>query len=134
MKKVLILCTGNSCRSQMAEAYVRHFHGETTQVYSAGVETHGLNPRAVQVMREDGIDITHHTSNHVDEYMQISFDLVVTVCDHAADRCPVFPGATRKIHQPFSDPAKLSGSEDQVMQGFREVRDNIKRWAAALYA
>ncbi|MFM7054359.1 MAG: arsenate reductase ArsC [Bacteroidota bacterium] len=132
MKNVLILCTGNSCRSQMAEAYVRHFHGDTTQVYSAGVETHGLNPRAVQAMQEDGIDITHHTSNHVDEYLHISFDLVVTVCDHAADRCPVFPGGTRKIHQPFSDPAKLSGSEAQVMQGFREVRDNIKQWAAAL--
>ncbi|MFM7822340.1 MAG: arsenate reductase ArsC, partial [Bacteroidota bacterium] len=98
----------------------------------AGVETLGLNPRAVQAMQEDGIDITHHTSNHVDEYLHISFDLVVTVCDHAADRCPVFPGGTRKIHQPFSDPAKLSGSEAQVMQGFREVRDNIKQWAAAL--
>jgi len=132
MKNVLILCTGNSCRSQMAEAYVRHYHGNHAQVFSAGVETHGLNPRAVQVLLEDGIDISHHTSNHVDEYSHIFFDLVVTVCDHAADRCPVFPGGTTKIHQPFTDPAKLTGSEDHVWQGFREVRDKIKNWAASL--
>lgn len=132
MKNILILCTGNSCRSQMAEAYVRHYHENHAQVYSAGVETHGLNARAVQVLLEDGIDIAHHTSNHVDEYIHIPFDLVVTVCDHAADRCPVFPGGGHKVHQPFPDPAKLSGNEDQILQGFREVRDSIKLWAKDL--
>lgn len=132
MKNVLILCTGNSCRSQIAEAYIRHFHGAVAHVYSAGVETHGLNPRAVQVLQEDGIDISHHTSNHVDEYVHIPFDLVVTVCDHAADRCPVFPGGTVKIHQPFPDPAKLTGSEAHIMRRFREVRDTIKQWAKEL--
>ncbi len=132
MKNILILCTGNSCRSQMAEAYVRHFHGDVADVYSAGIETHGLNLRAVQVLMEDGIDISHHTSNHVDEYAHISFDLVVTVCDHAADRCPVFAGATKKSHQPFPDPAKITGSEEYILKGFREVRDAIKQWAKEL--
>lgn len=132
MKKILILCTGNSCRSQMAEAYIRHFHGHEAEVFSAGVETHGLNSRAVQVLKEDGIDISHHTSNHVDEYADIQFDLVVTVCDHAANRCPIFPGGTTKIHQPFSDPAKLKGNDAEIVQGFRDVRDAIKQWAKDL--
>lgn len=131
-KNILILCTGNSCRSQMAEAYVRWFHGTEAEVYSAGVETHGLNPRAVAVMMEDGIDISHHTSNHVDTYLHLPMDLVVTVCDHAATQCPVFPGNGTKIHQPFDDPAKLEGNETDVMQGFRRVRDQIKAWAKDL--
>ena len=91
MKKVLVLCTGNSCRSQIAEGYLRHFVGDKAEVYSAGVETHGVNPRAIATMKEDGIDISKHTSNNIDEYFDIDFDFVITVCDNAKERCPFFP-------------------------------------------
>ncbi|HEY0668014.1 MAG TPA: arsenate reductase ArsC, partial [Sphingobacteriaceae bacterium] len=101
MKKILILCTGNSCRSQIAEGYLRQFAGDKAEVYSAGVETHGVNPRAMATMLEDGIDISGHTSNHVDEYRAIDFDYVITVCDNAKERCPVFPSSARQIHQNF---------------------------------
>jgi arsenate reductase len=87
-KNVLVLCTGNSCRSQLAEGYIRHFHGEIANIYSAGVETHGVNPKAIATMAADGIDISGHTSNHVDEYLHIPFDLIIPVCDHASERCP----------------------------------------------
>jgi len=126
MNKVLVLCTGNSCRSQIAEGYLRHFGGDKLEVYSAGVETHGLNPRAVSVMQEDGIDISDHTSNNVSEYLAINFDYVITVCDHANEVCPVFPSTAKKIHHNFPDPAKASGSEKEVMDQFRSVRDQIK--------
>src|SRR4026207_1075153 len=92
MKKVLVLCTGNSCRSQMAEGYLRFFAGDRALIKSAGVETHGVNPNAIEIMAEDGIDISSHTSNHVDEYTSIDFDFVITVCDNAKERCPIFPG------------------------------------------
>ncbi|MFQ5648660.1 MAG: arsenate reductase ArsC [bacterium] len=128
MKKVLVLCTGNSCRSQIAEGYLRHFCAGKAEIYSAGVETHGVNPRAVQVMQEDTIDISHHTSNHVDEYRQIEFDYVITVCDHARERCPVFPVRARKVHHDFPDPAKATGTEEQIMAEFRRVRELIKRY------
>lgn len=109
----------------MAEGYLRKFLGERATVYSAGVETHGLNPKAVEVMREDGVDISHHTSNHIDEYGHIPFDLLLTVCDHAQERCPYFPAA-KILHHSFPDPARVVGEPDEVMQAFRNVRDEIK--------
>ena len=131
-KNVLVLCTGNSCRSQIAEGYLRHFHGEKANIYSAGVETHGVNPRAIATMKEDGIDISAHTSNHVDEYLSISFDLILTVCDHASERCPIFPGTAKRIHHNFTDPAKATGSEEEIMAAFRKVREEIKSYCQAL--
>lgn len=126
MKKLLVLCTGNSCRSQIAEGYLRYFSKGRAEVYSAGVEAHGLNPRAVEVMNEDGIDISNQTSNKVDEYIKIPFDFVITVCDNAKERCPVFPNTPKQTHQDFPDPAKASGTEEQILKRFREVRDMIK--------
>ncbi len=130
MKKILVLCTGNSCRSQIAEGYLRHFAGDKATIYSAGIETHGVNPKAVQVMAEDGIDISHHTSNNVDEYTGIDFDYVITVCDNARENCPYFPTHAEKFHQNFPDPAKASGNPDEVINAFRNVGDMIKTWAA----
>ena len=128
-RKILVLCTGNSCRSQMAEGYLRQFAGDKAEVYSAGVETHGVNPRAVQIMKEDGIDISHHTSNNVNEYRDIDFDHVITVCDNARERCPYFPSIAKKFHVNFPDPAKAPGTEEQVMLVFRRVRDMIKEYS-----
>ena len=125
-KNILVLCTGNSCRSQIAEGYLRYFHGDKANIYSAGVETHGVNPRAIATMLEDGIDISQHTSNHVDEYLHIPFDLILTVCDHASERCPIFPSSAKRIHYNFPDPAKASGTEAQISTAFREVREQIK--------
>jgi arsenate reductase (thioredoxin) len=124
--RILVLCTGNSCRSQMAEGYLRHFGGSKVEVWSAGIETHGVNPRAVAVMREDGIDISHHTSNHVDEYRAIAFDHVITVCDSARENCPWFPTTAVRHHRDFPDPAKVTGTEEEIMAAFREARDAIK--------
>ena len=130
MKKILVLCTGNSCRSQMAEGYVRYYAKGKAAVYSAGIETHGVNPRAIKVMQEDGIDISKHTSNHVDEYAHIDFDYVITVCDNARENCPHFPARAQKFHQNFPDPAKVSGSEEEILEEFRKVRDTIgTEWA-----
>ena len=126
---ILVLCTGNSCRSQLLHGYLQRQLGDRAAVYSAGVETHGLNPRAVQVMAEDGVDISHHTSNHVDEYAAIPFAYVLTVCDHAQEVCPVFPFSAHKLHHSFADPAKATGSEDEIMQQFRAVRDDVKAYA-----
>jgi arsenate reductase (thioredoxin) len=128
MKKILVLCTGNSCRSQVAEAYLRHFANGKAEVYSAGVETHGVNPRAIAVMKEDGIDISGQTSNNVEEYIGIDFDIVITVCDNARERCPFFPGKAKKFHHNFPDPARATGTEEEIMRAFREVRDEIKTW------
>lgn len=127
--KILILCTGNSCRSQIAEGYFKHFAGDRAEVYSAGVETHGVNPRAIATMAEDGIDISTHTSNHVDEYRDIDFDYVITVCDNAREVCPYFPSKAQQFHQNFKDPAKATGTEEEIMQEFRKVRDEIKKFA-----
>jgi arsenate reductase (thioredoxin) len=129
MKNVLVLCTGNSCRSQIAEGYLRHFAGEKANIYSAGIETHGVNPKAIRVMAEDHIDISNHTSNHVDEYRTIPFDMVITVCDNANEACPFFPGKAERFHQDFPDPAKATGTPDEVMAEFRRVRDMIKAYA-----
>ncbi len=125
---ILVLCTGNSCRSQMAHGYLEHLLGDHARVYSAGVETHGLNPRAIAAMMEDGIYIAHHTSNNVDEYLDIPFHYIITVCDHANERCPYIPGKAVRLHQNFEDPAKASGSEEEIREAFRSARDRIKAW------
>ncbi len=126
MKRVLVLCTGNSCRSQIAEGYLRYFAKDRAEIYSAGVETHGVNPRAIAIMQEDGIDISNHTSNNINEYRNIDFDFVITVCDNAKEQCPYFPSNAKKYHNNFPDPAKATGSEEEIMQKFREVREMIK--------
>ncbi len=129
MKKILVLCTGNSCRSQIAQGYLQHFAANKAVVYSAGIETHGVNPRAVSTMQDDGIDISHHTSNNIDEYRDVKFDFVITVCDNAKENCPYFPTKAIKLHQNFPDPAKASGTEEQVMEQFRDVREMIRKYA-----
>lgn len=129
---ILVLCTGNSCRSQMAEGYLRHFLGKGARVYSAGIETHGLNPRAVKTMAEDGIDISHHSSTHIDELRHIPFDLVLTVCDHAQENCPIFPSTAQRVHQNFIDPAKATGAEHEIELAFRNTRIQIKRFCETL--
>jgi len=127
-KKILVLCTGNSCRSQIAEGYLRHFAKEKAEIYSAGVETHGVNPRANATMKEDGIDISIHTSNNIEDYKNIDFDFVITVCDNAKERCPYFPTNAKKFHYNFPDPAKASGNEDEILEEFRKVRAQIKSY------
>lgn len=134
MKKVLVLCTGNSCRSQMAEGYLRHFAGDKAKIYSAGIEAHGVNPRAITVMKEDGIDISSHTSNNINEYQNIDFDFIITVCDNAKENCPYFPSTAKKFHQNFSDPAKASGTEKGIMQQFKMARDQIKDYCKQFVA
>jgi arsenate reductase len=129
MRNILVLCTGNSCRSQIAEGYLRYFAGNKATIYSAGIETHGVNPKAIQVMAEDGIDISKHTSNNVDEYTGISFDYVITVCDNAKENCPYFPTQAERFHQNFPDPAIAIGDAEQVLNEFRKVRDMIKAYS-----
>ncbi len=129
MKKVLILCTGNSCRSQIAEGYIKHFAQDKAQVYSAGVETHGVNPKAIATMLQDGIDISGHTSNHVDEYKDIDFDYIITVCDNAQERCPYIAGNAKRIHYNFPDPAKAKGTDAEIEMEFARVRDMIKSFS-----
>ncbi|MEN9332683.1 MAG: hypothetical protein RLZZ94_1773 [Bacteroidota bacterium] len=131
-KNVLVLCTGNSCRSQMAHGYLQHFYGNEMDVYSAGIETHGVNPRAIAIMKEDDIDISNHTSNNVNEYLEIPFDFILTVCDHAAENCPYIPGNAIRIHHSFSDPSKLHGTEDEIHQAFEKTRNEIKEYCANL--
>lgn len=125
-KNILVLCTGNSCRSQIAEGYLRYYAGDNADVYSAGVETHGVNPRAIATMNEDGIDISSHTSNNIDEYLNVDFDFVITVCDNAKERCPYFPSKAKILHHNFPDPAKATGTDDEIMEQFRQVRQQIK--------
>lgn len=133
--KILFLCTGNSCRSQMAEGWARHLKGDLLEAYSAGIETHGLNPRAVQVMAEEGVDISAQRSKLVDELMGIPFDYVVTVCGHAHEHCPFFPGKTRVVHVGFDDPPRLARdakTEEEVLAHYRRVRDEIRRFVETL--
>lgn len=133
--KVLFLCTGNSCRSQMAEGWARALKGDAVEAYSAGVATHGLNQRAVAVMRESGVDISHHKSKNVKELLDVPFDFVVTVCDSAAENCPVFPGKARVVHHSFDDPPRLSEgakSEEEALGIYRRVRDEIKAFVETL--
>ena len=133
-KKILVLCTGNSCRSQIAEGYLRHFAKNKAEIYSAGVETHGVNPKAIATMREDNIDISKHTSNNIDEYYDIDFDFVITVCDNAKERCPFFPTKAKKFHQNFPDPAKATGTETEINEQFRQVRQQIKDYCRQFVA
>lgn len=129
MINVLVLCTGNSCRSQIAHGYLEHFtDGRKVKVYSAGVETHGVNPRAIATMKEDGIDISANTSNNVLEYKDVAFDYIITVCDNAKERCPVFPSTAKKFHHNFTDPAKATGTEEEIMKQFRNVRSQVKEY------
>ena len=129
MKNILVLCTGNSCRSQIAEGYLRHFANGNAKIYSAGVETHGVNPKAIAVMAKDGIDISGHTSNNVDEYYDINFDYIITVCDNAKENCPFFPSKAERFHYNFPDPAKAQGTEEEIMEEFVRVRDMIKQYS-----
>jgi arsenate reductase len=133
--KVLFLCTGNSCRSQMAEGWTRFLHGDIMEAYSAGVETHGLNPSAVKVMAEAGVDISGHRSKHIDEFKDVNLDVVVTVCGHAHEHCPVFPGSTRVVHVGFEDPPRLAAEvegEEEKLECYRAVRDEIKSYVMNL--
>ena len=135
MLKILFLCTGNSCRSQMAEGWARHLKSGVVDPYSAGIETHGLNPNAVKVMAEAGVDISSQKSQHVDELRDIQFDYVVTVCGHAHESCPVFTGGARIVHVGFDDPPKLAkaaASEEEGLDHYRRVRDEIKAFVETL--
>jgi arsenate reductase (thioredoxin) len=129
MKNILVLCTGNSCRSQMAHGYLEHFtDGRKVKVYSAGVETHGVNPKAMDTMFEDGIDISEYTSNNISEYKHIVFDFVITVCDNAKERCPVIFTKAKKFHYNFPDPAKVIGTDLEIALSFKNVRMQIKEY------
>jgi arsenate reductase (thioredoxin) len=133
--RVLYLCTGNSCRSQMAEGWTRRLKSDAVHAYSAGVEPHGIDPRAVKVMAEVGIDISGQTSKHLDTLQGIEFDYVITLCDQANESCPLFPGKTRRLHMGFDDPPKLaSGSptEEEALQHYRRVRDEIRAFVERL--
>ncbi len=130
MINILVLCTGNSCRSQMAEGYLKHFVKEQEQVtvYSAGVETHGVNPSAIAIMKEDGIDISNHTSNNLNEYLDIEFNYILTVCDNAKERCPFFPGKAERLHFNFFDPSKVDGTKEEIHDAFTKTRNQIKAY------
>ena len=130
--KVLFLCTGNSCRSQMAEGFARHFGGDRVEVHSAGIEAHGKNPRAIAAMADIGIDISAQDSTRLSDDMLDGLDLVVTVCGHADEHCPVLPPGIRRVHWPLPDPAKATGTEEQIKTEFRAVRDDIRRRVEAL--
>ncbi len=129
MYNILVLCTGNSSRSQMAEGYIRHFAKDRVNVYSAGTEIREIHPFTVEVMREDNIDISGQTSNHVDEYRHIDFDYIITVCDDVKEKVSSFPSKAVKYHQHFPDPAKSKGSDEEIMKQFRKVRNMIKKYA-----
>lgn len=135
MKRVLFLCTGNSCRSQMAEGWARYLHGDSLDVYSAGTASHGVDHRAVRAMAEEGIDISGQSSTDVGEVLDVPFDLVVTVCDSARESCPVFHGKGRVVHRSFDDPPYLAAndtSEEQAMVHYRRVRDEIRDFVEEL--
>jgi len=133
--KILFLCTGNSCRSQMAEGWMRYLKGDCIEPYSAGIETHGLNANALKVMAEVGVDISHQHSKHLDELKDIDFDYVITVCDNAHESCPIFPGKTKVLHVGFDDPprlAKETNTEKEALNIYRRVRDEIKAFIEKL--
>jgi arsenate reductase len=133
--KILFLCTGNACRSQMAEGWTRHLKGDRIDAYSAGIETHGLNPSAVRVMAEAGVDVSGHRSKHVSELKNIAFDYVVTVCDNARESCPLFPGRAKVVHAGFDDPprlAKSAATEEEALAHYRRVRDEIRQFVEKL--
>jgi arsenate reductase len=133
--KILFLCTGNSCRSQMAEGWARRLKGDVIEAYSAGVEVHGMNARAVRVMAEAGVDISHHRSKNVSELMDVPFDYVVTVCGHAHETCPMFPGKAKVVHVAFDDPPRLAKdakTEEEALVHYRRVRDQIRAFVLTL--
>jgi len=137
--KVLFLCTGNSCRSQMAEGFARQLRGDVIDAYSAGTDPHGMNRLAIRAMAEAGVDISGGRSKHVEELKDVPFDYVVTVCDHAHETCPVFPGKTKVVHVGFEDPPKLArdahaAGDEEAVPHYRRVRDQIKTWVATLPA
>jgi arsenate reductase (thioredoxin) len=127
MLRVLFLCTENACRSQMAEGLVNHDLAGQVQAWSAGVRPSRVNPRAIQAMAELGVDISHHRSKSVDDLAGEQFDLVITVCDRAQQQCPIFPGETEVMHVGFPDPAKATGTEEEIMAAFRQVRDALRK-------
>jgi arsenate reductase (thioredoxin) len=132
---VLFLCTGNSCRSQMAEGWARALRSDSIKPYSAGIETHGLNPNAVRVMAEAGVDISGQRSKHVDELAEVPLDVVVTVCGHADENCPRFPGNVRVVHRAFDDPPKLArdaATAEEALAHYRRVRDEIRAFVETL--
>lgn len=133
--KVLFLCTGNSCRSQMAEGWANNLKGDEIEAYSAGIETHGLNPNAVLVMAEAGVDISHHRSKRLNDLEEVRFDYVVTVCGHAHETCPIFPHEATVIHRGFDDPPRLardSATEAEALKHYRRVRDEIRAYVESL--
>ncbi len=133
--RVLFLCTGNSCRSQMAEGWACHLKEDRIEAHSAGIETHGLNPSAVKVMAEAGVDISRQRSKHVDELSDLDFDCVVTVCDHASEHCPLFPGTAEVIHRGFGDPPRLAReakTDEEALAHYRRVRDEIRAFVESL--
>lgn len=132
MIRILVLCTGNSCRSQMAEGYLRHFGKDRVQVKSAGLEAHGLNPYMLQVMKQDGIDMHSGSSNTMEEYKHLDFDIILTVCDHAKSNCPYWQGSGSHLHQSFKDPANAEGSEEEKVMVYTKVRDQIKIYCQQL--
>lgn len=126
--KILVLCTGNSCRSQMADGFLKYYAetlNKDVEVYSAGVETHGVNPKAIKVMLEKGIDLSNNTSDLVDDYLNSGITHLISVCDHAIESCPVFPEKVNHIHHTFNDPAKATGSDEDILNSFRNTRDQI---------
>ncbi|WP_456441044.1 arsenate reductase ArsC [Psychroserpens sp.] len=129
MKNILVLCTGNSCRSQMAHGYLNLLASKKANIYSAGIETHGLNPGAVAIMKEDGINLTTHASNNVDEYKNINFDFIITVCDNAKENCPYLPSENAKrLHHNFFDPSKVNGTDSEKHDAFLKARNEIKAY------
>ncbi len=133
--RILFLCTGNSCRSQMAEGWARHLHGDRFEIFSAGLEKHGVNPTAISIMAETGVDISSQTSKLITELPCRQFDLVITLCGHADANCPIFPGNSRKIHQGFDDPPKLAAlakSEHATLDCYRRVRNELKEFIKKL--
>jgi len=129
MKNILVLCTGNSCRSQMAHGYLNYYAKDNATIYSAGIEKHGVNPKAIAIMSEDGIDISQHTSNLVTEYNTVEFDYIITVCDHANENCPFIPSKKAiRLHHNFFDPSKIEGSMEDTHTAFSKARNEIKEY------
>ncbi len=130
--KVLFLCTGNACRSQMAEGWANHLKSDVIEAYSAGIRPIGVSAKAIKVMAEAGVDISNHTSKHIEQLRGIDFDYVITLCDNAAESCPVFDHKIKVIHKPFTDPYFASGTEQEVLTVFKKVRDDIKAYIKTL--
>ncbi|WBL25927.1 arsenate reductase ArsC [Zunongwangia sp. HGR-M22] len=127
MKNILVLCTGNSCRSQIAHAYLKYFSFKKANIYSAGIEKHGINPKAIAIMQEDGIDIREHSCNLIDEYINIDFDFIITVCDHAKEFSPdIFSKKAVRMHKNFKDPSKVKGDNQKIYDAFEATRNQIK--------